>query len=62
MVESALLAERRAKELQWYMKQHKKGSSDYPQGVQAHKRPSTSRDKAVRPTHEVGKDKVTVKP
>ena len=61
MVESALLVEMSAKELQWYREQHKRGRYDYPQGVQTLKRPSTSRDKVevVRPTHEVGKDKVT---
>ena len=48
-----------SKELQRYREQHKRGRFNYPQGVQTQKRPSTSRDKAVRPTHEFGKDKVT---
>ena len=59
VVESALIDERSAKELQRYMEQHKRGRSDYPQDVQTQKKPSTSRDKAIRPTHKVGKDKVT---
>ena len=58
VVESALIAKKSAKELQRYREQHKRGRSYYPQGVQTQKRPSNSRDKAVRPTHEVGKDKV----
>ena len=33
VVESALLVEMSAKELQRYMEQHKRGRSDYPQGV-----------------------------
>ena len=59
VVESALIAKMSAKELQRCREQHKRGRSYYPQGVQTQKRPSTSRDKVVRPTHEVGKDKVT---
>ena len=59
MVESALIVERSAKELQRYREQHKRGRSDYPQGIRTHKMSSTSRDKAVKPTYEVGKDKVT---
>ena len=59
MVESALLAEWSAKELQKYKEQHKRGRPDYPQGVQTQKRQSNSRDKGVRPIQEIGKDKVT---
>ena len=58
-MESALITERSAKELQRYREQHKRGRSDYPQGVQTQNLPSTSRDKVVRPTHEVRKDKGT---
>ena len=49
VVESALLTERSAKELQKYREQHKRGRLDYPQGFQTQKRKNTSRDKGVRP-------------
>ena len=60
MVESALIIEMSAKELQKYGEQHKRGRHDYPQGVPTQKRKSTSRDKGVRPIQEIGKDKVTL--
>ena len=49
VVESALLAERSAKEVQKYREQPRRGRPDYPQGVQTQKRQSISRDKGVRP-------------
>ena len=42
VVESALITERSAKELQKYREQHKRGRHDYPQGVQTQKSQSTS--------------------
>ena len=59
VVESTLIAERSAKELQKYREQHKRGRPNYPQSVQTQKRQSTSRDKGVRPIQEIGKGKVT---
>ena len=38
VVESDLLVEMSAKKLQQYKKQHKRGRSDYPQGVQTQKK------------------------